>query len=90
MAENRGTKFTMSDWKITIEGSGPCLDGSPYASDEGAKMLVRELMQRGHGISRAEFRGNGKLPADITQTPVEREFQDATKGIAVNETVEGE
>ena len=55
----------MSNWKITIEGSGPCLDNSEDAADGGAKMIVHALEGRGHVITKAEFAGNGKLPKDL-------------------------
>jgi len=59
----------MNNWKITIEGSGPCLDSSCDAADEGAKHLVDALKRRGHEISRAEFAGNGKIAKDINVEP---------------------
>ena len=55
----------MSNWKITIEGSGPCLDNSEFAADKGGKMLVNALEANGQHVTRAEFAGNGKLPKDI-------------------------
>lgn len=53
------------NWKIVIEGSGPCLGDTEFDADYGAKNFIMALKERGHSIHRAEFSGNGKLPADI-------------------------
>jgi len=68
----------MSNWKIVIEGVGPCLDGDENAADNGAKMLVHALREHGHEVTRAEFSGAGKLPADIRAAVVlPKAYEDA-------------